>query len=260
MCNRCSGKSKQDVWNVVDGDEGAGKTTLSVCCAYYMAHKLGRKFTNDNILFNVDKLIEIGTKTEKNVLILDECVFGGLSGDAMTKIGKKLVKFAMISRKKNHVIFLNVPKFFKLNEYIMVDRSMALLHVYARGGVQLGRFVYFNKKKKEYLVTTYRKNRRRDYSKLYQIRGSFPDALKKIIDEKKYDEEKDKAILSLGEEEVSAKEQIREFKMHILKVLKELKIKLPNKHLEKLLLVTERTIQLYNLKNKGLRTRKPILI
>ena len=198
MVKRCSGIHKLDNWIVVDGDEGYGKSTMSFLCAYYMAEKLGREFTTKQIFFDPDKFIEYGTKTNEQVMVLDESVFGGLSGDAMTKIGKKLIKFAMVIRKKRHCIFLNIPKFFKLNEYLMVDRSIALIHVYARGGTQLGRFVYFSNTQKEKLFWEYKRKRARKYKTFYTLRGSFPDALKKVIDEKEYDKKKDAAILSFG--------------------------------------------------------------
>ena len=150
------------------------------------------------IFFNPDDFIEYGTRTKEQVIILDESVFGGLSGDAMTKIGKKLIKFAMVIRKKKHVIFLNIPKFFKLNEYLMIDRSTALIHVYARRGTQLGRFVYFTKTGKEKLFYGYRKTKTRKYKTLYTFRGTFPNALDLIIDEKEYDRKKDEAILQFG--------------------------------------------------------------
>jgi len=169
MIERCSGKHKLDNWVVIDGDEGFGKSTMSVCCAYYMAQKLKRPFGVEQIFFDPDSFIEYGTKTKEQVIILDESVFGGLSGDAMTKIGKKLIKFAMIIRKKRHVIFLNIPKFFKLNEYLMVDRSVGLIHVYARSGTQLGRFVYFTNTQKEKLYYGYKKTKTRKYKTLYTL-------------------------------------------------------------------------------------------
>lgn len=211
MIKRCSGKNKLDNWIVVDGDEGFGKSTMSICCAYYMAYKLERPFSCEQIFFDPDSFIEYGTKTKEQVIILDESVFGGLSGDAMTKIGKKLIKFAMIIRKKKHVIFLNIPKFFKLNEYLMVDRSTALIHVYARKGTKLGRFVYFTNTGKEKLYYGYRKTKTRKYKSLYSFRGTFPDALGIIIDEKEYDRKKDEAILKFGAiEEVDKAEMIKE--------------------------------------------------
>ena len=198
MIKRSSGKSKLDNWIVIDGDEGFGKSTMSVCCAYYMAQKLKRPFGVEQIFFDPDKFIEYGTKTKEQVLILDESVFGGLSGDAMTKIGKKLIKFSMVIRKKKHVVFLNIPKFFKLNEYLMVDRAVALIHVYARGGTKLGRFVYFTNTQKEKLFYGYKKSRIRKYKTLYTLRGTFPDALGLLINEKEYDKKKDEAILLFG--------------------------------------------------------------
>ena len=252
MVKRCSGIHKLDNWIVVDGDEGYGKSTMSFLCAYYMAEKLGREFTTKQIFFDPDKFIEYGTKTNEQVMVLDESVFGGLSGDAMTKIGKKLIKFAMVIRKKRHCIFLNIPKFFKLNEYLMVDRSICLIHVYARGGTQLGRFVYFSNTQKEKLFWEYKRKRARKYKTFYTLRGSFPDALKKVIDEKEYDKKKDAAILSFGAGEESRKDSKQELFKKLFELNKEKGIKVLGKEYAKLLNVCEDTITAYK---KGCRDK-----
>ena len=252
MIERCSGKHKLDNWLVIDGDEGFGKSTMSVCCAYYMAQKLKRPFGVEQIFFDPDSFIEYGTKTKEQVIILDESVFGGLSGDAMTKIGKKLIKFAMIIRKKRHVIFLNIPKFFKLNEYLMVDRSVGLIHVYARSGTQLGRFVYFTNTQKEKLYYGYKKTKTRKYKTLYTLRGTFPDALGDIIDEKEYDRKKDAAILSFGAGEEDRKDSKQELFKKLFELNKEKGIKVLGKEYAKLLNVCEDTITAYK---KGCRDK-----
>lgn len=200
-------KNKLDCLMLVDGDEGYGKSTISGEMGYYVAYKLGRKFSYENFFFNIDKLIEYATKTEKQVIIWDEAALGGLAMEWGNKLQQKLIKLLMISRKKNHFYFFNIPKFFKLNEYIVVDRATALIHVYARQEIQRGRFVYFRKQSKEKLFFDWRKARKRSYKINYNFRGSFPDALSKIIDINKYDANKDEAIMSIDSSDgISRKE------------------------------------------------------
>jgi len=250
MIKRSSGKNKMDNWIVVDGDEGLGKSTMSVACAYYVAQKMGRDFDVSKVFFDPDTLIEYGTKTKEQVLILDESVFGGLSGDAATKLGKKLIKFSMVIRKKKHFIFLNIPKFFKLNEYLMVDRSVALIHVYARGGTQLGRFVYLSDKKKEYLFHAYRKSKKRDYKKYYTFRGSFPNVLGKILDEKEYDKKKDDAILAFGSlDEINKGNYRMECFERLSELNKEKNLGITQKKIGELFDVTRQTIANYTKKS-----------
>lgn len=258
MCKRCSENSQMDNWVVVDGDEGTGKSTMSIECAYYVAQKLGRKFDINNIFFDPEEMIKFGTSTTDQVIVMDESVLGGLSGDAITKIGKRLVKFAMIVRKKRHFIFLNIPKFFKLNEYLMVDRSVGLIHVYARRGTQLGRFVYFSQKAKEKLYYGYKKSKRRDYKMNYVFRGSFPNALGKIIDEDKYDKKKDETIEKFGKEEDKKKENLKfDLYCNLLKKDKELKVKRPTKEYAEMLGVDRTLISKYNTKLKDMYRYQP---
>ena len=102
----------------------------------------------------------------------------------------------MIARKKRHFIVICIPKFFKLNEYLVVDRSIGLLHVYARNEIERGRFVYYGKSNKEKLFYNWRRTKQRNYKRYYDFRGSFLEYLPKVIDEKAYEDKKDDAIMN----------------------------------------------------------------
>ena len=80
---------------------------------------------------------------------------------------------------------------------MIVDRAIGLIHVYSRDETEIGRFVYFKKKNKEKLFYDWKRNRFRSYKKFYSFRGTFPDALSKLIDEDAYDKAKDAAIMSI---------------------------------------------------------------
>jgi dephospho-CoA kinase len=200
MINRSTGKKHMDNLIVIDGDEGIGKSTLSVYLANYYASKTGRPFSVDNIFFDIHKLIKFAQTTEDQIIIWDEAALGGLSTEHAKQHQVNLTKLLMTARKKRHFWIFNIPKFFKLNEYILVDRAIALIHVYARREIHAGRFCYYKKKAKERLFYDRIRTRQRNYYKYMSFWGTFPNCLTKIIDETEYDRKKDEAIASIGNE------------------------------------------------------------
>ncbi len=201
MIDRCTGNNKFDNVIIVDGDEGYGKTNLSVAGAYYMSWKTKRPFSVANIFFDPEKFIEFAGKTKEQIIVFDEAALIALASDWQNKMQKKMVKFLMAARKKKHIYFFNVPKFFRLNEYLVIDRAIALIHVYARREKELGRFVYFTKKKKNELYYEVKRSKRRNYKGFYNFHGTFPESLSKLIDEDKYEAMKDQVIANLSIDE-----------------------------------------------------------
>ena len=125
---------------ICSGDEGQGKTNIVAGMCYYVAFKTGRKYGIDNIFFDLDKLIAFASGTEQQIIHWDEGALGGLSMQWWKKNQQKFIQLLMIARKKRHFIIICIPKFYKLNEYIVVDRSIALIHVYSRENIHKGRF------------------------------------------------------------------------------------------------------------------------
>ena len=199
--DRCTGKRKLDNLIIIDGDEGFGKTTLAVSLAYYVHHETKRPFDVNHIFFDLEKLINFAKSTEDQIIIWDEAALGGLSTQWHSKKQQKLIQLLMVARKKRHFFIFNIPKFFKLAEYILVDRAICLVHVYARHELELGRFCYFKKKSKELLYYDRIRSKARNYNKFMDFWGTFSNALPKLIDEDAYDKKKDKAIMSIGEDD-----------------------------------------------------------
>lgn len=214
MIERCTGKRKMDNLLIVDGDEGYGKSTFATQVAYYFSHKTGRPFSVNNMFFNIDKLIDTAVSSKDQIFVWDEAALGGLSVQWQSKIQQKLVQLLMVARKKRHFFIFNIPKFFKLNEYILVDRAIAMVHVYARQEKELGRFVYYNKKSKEYLYYNFRKKRERAYKKFKTFRGTFPNVMGELIDEDAYDRKKDRAIMSIAKDAETNKWKIKYLKLY----------------------------------------------
>lgn len=219
MATRTLGKSEQDNVVLIDGDEGSGKTTIASLIAYYMAFVTKRELSIDNVFFDLDKLIDFAMKTEKQIIWWDEGALGGLASEWWMKNQKRFMKLLMISRKRRHFFIICIPKFFKLNEYFVVDRSIALIHTYVDKGINIGRFVYFTKAKKEYLYYDWKKSRKRSYRNHYDFRGRFTNTLGKVINEKLYDKKKDSAIMNMdkGEEKRSVESLQKEFRQKVVK-------------------------------------------
>jgi len=186
---------------LIDGDEGQGKSNLAAAIGYYMAYTCKRPWSIKNIFFNLDDLIDFAIKTDEQIIIWDEGALGGLASEWWNKNQKKFLKLLMVARKKKHFWVICIPKFFKLNEYFVIDRSIALIHVYSRDNIQKGRFCYFNKSKKEKLYYDWKRKRMRSYKKWKGEWGTFSEALPIVLDEAEYDAMKTKAILDLGNEE-----------------------------------------------------------
>lgn len=189
-------KKKFDHLIIYDGDEGIGKTTKAVADAYYLAQMTGKNFTVENVFFDLDKMMKFAAENEQQVILWDEAALGALSDDHHNKMQKKLIQILMVARKKGHFWLFCIPKFFKLRDYIVLDRSIGLVHVYSPDDEHRGCFAYFGKVKKNNLYHFIKKNKYRDY-KRYDFLGRFVDVTNKdLIDWDAYEKKKDEAILS----------------------------------------------------------------
>lgn len=199
MINRVIHKTnKKDTLLLIEGGEGEGKTNLAFQIAYLVKDKTGRDFTTKNIFYSAEKLVNFAKNTTGQIIVYDEPALDMLGGEWWKKEQMDLVKLLMMARKNRHFLIFNITKFYKFNEYIVVDRSIGLIHVYSRNEIEPGHFVYIKKKAVEFLFNSYKSSKRRDYRKYSSLRGTFPDFVKGIIDMEQYERDKDKAILSVG--------------------------------------------------------------
>ncbi len=210
MLLRCSQKNpKRDAVLLCEGEEGQGKTTLSVAIGYYAAEKLKRKFNHTRVFFDLNKMIDFLKNSENEIAIWDEPALHAMSTDTGTKIVRNLTRLLMMARKKRHFIIINLAYFNKFNDYIVWQRPLGMIHVYSRREVQAGRFIYIRKRKLEHLWQDWRRRRRRNYKKWCskRVRGTFPDVMNpeyknnvlSDFDMDFYEKEKDDAIAAIGE-------------------------------------------------------------
>jgi len=247
MVNRMTGKKKFDNLVLIDGDEGYGKSNLEAYIGAYVSSKTGRALTLANVFFDLDRLLEFAMHTEEQIILWDEGALGGLANEWWNKNQKKFLKLLMVARKRRHFWVICIPKFFKLNEYLVIDRSIGLIHAYAKDELEIGRFAYFGKKRKEQLYHDWRKSKQRNYGKFSNFRGRFPEALPKVFDEVKYDRKKDIAIMSMDKEEEKKTPSTikKEFAMKIIEKWMEKGVKMTQKEQADYFEVDERTIRNY---------------
>jgi hypothetical protein len=202
---------------LMDGDEGYGKSTFAQAIGYYLAKETGRPFDVKNIFFDIQNMAEFAAHTEEQIIVWDEAALGGLSTEWQNKTQRKLIQLLMTARKKRHFWIFLIPKFFKLNEYIAVDRSIALVHVYSADHMTRGNFSFYAKRKKNKVYETYKSSRKRVYNK-FDFVGKFTNTTN-LIDQEAYNAKKDIAIQSIfgSEDNISktrAKQIILQYKMY----------------------------------------------
>ena len=193
-------KHERDSLFICDGSEGDGKTTLSISLGYYLAWKLGKPFSVDNVFFDVEKMMKFASENEAQIIIYDEACLMAMATSWQNKIQQKLIKVLMMARKKKHFFFFNIPKFRKLNEYI-VDRAIGLVHVYSPDMIKQGHFVYFKKDQKDWLYENQKERGKKTYKMGWSFRGSFSNP-KNLIDNVEYEKRKDEAIRSIFKDDV----------------------------------------------------------
>jgi len=191
---RAAKKRKLDAVIIIDGDEGFGKTGISILCAYYIAQQTGREFTLKNVFFDPKEVIQFINSTKKQIIVWDEAALGGLASGWQSKVQQMLIQTLMTCRYRQHIIFFNVPKFYRLNLYFVTDRALGLIHVYSRDGIKAGKFTYYQKDRLEAMMGYWQGKKIKPYKKftIGRLRGGFVDAFNTgIINEEEYDKKKD---------------------------------------------------------------------
>lgn len=220
---------KRDIWILIDGDEGSGKTNTAVYLLYYFHCMTGREFTLDRFYFDSDEMFEWVKDNENGLICWDEATLGGLSTEWASRSQINLLKFAMTGRKKHHIFILNVPRFNKLKEDLRKDRIHALIHMdTGKQGTDYGHFVYLTRRGIKALNRAYEKNKMKPYARCAQKYGGFycstriPYVMPNLIDEVEYERKKDKAISEIGSKKENSSDKKRiEFEAKMYAFMKE---------------------------------------
>lgn len=204
-------KTKWDNLIIIDGMERGGKTTMAKTIAYYIAHTKKIPFSVDNAFFDQNELMNFATNNTEQIIIWDEAAIGGQSNQWYQTLQQKLNTMLMLTGKYRHTYIFIIPSFFRLNRYLAIDRSIALIHIYTPDLITRGLFSAYNTTQKNYIYNSYKKTE--SYGKNPSFRGRFTiKNTETIWDEEIYEKKKDEAIRKFINQELDPRKNIKAFK------------------------------------------------
>lgn len=169
---------------VVDGNEGAGKSLLTM----QMAKWCDPTLTLDRIVFTPRDFKNAVIEAKPYQAVVYDEAYTGLSSRAtMSLINRTLITMLAEIRQRNLFVFIVLPNFFDLDKYVALWRSRALIHVYTGNNFQRGFFGFYNVDKKKQLYMLGKKFY--NYSKpIPNFRGRFTNHY--VVDEQLYRKKK----------------------------------------------------------------------
>lgn len=143
-------RSDDDKFILIDGREGAGKSSL----ALQIASCLDPNFNIDKICFSGEdfsKAVKSLDRRKADALVLDESYRAVGSRNVMSSVNKAMVALGTEMRQLNLFVIIVLPSFFDLDKYYGIWRSDFLIHVYMRKDGRRGVYMIFTFKKKKKL-------------------------------------------------------------------------------------------------------------
>ena len=206
--SRADQLKKRDLWILLDGREGTGKSNLAVYIAYFYSCLLGREFSTANIYFSARDLVNDAKRQSEKIFIWDEAVVAGMAYEWFNKEQTDLIKFGLMGRVRHHIIIYCIPSMSKLKDYLKFERPHLIIHSYAKqNGEYDGDILVFNEKAIPKMMEEERKNKikyidlKNVFLNGYGFHTRVPYVFDKLdcIDVQLYNLKKDRAILSIGE-------------------------------------------------------------
>ena len=147
-------KKDRDFVLVIDGEEGSGKSVLTMQIAKF----LDSSFNLENVCFNSTQFIERLKKAPRfSCIVLDEAFNSANSRASLTEVNRSLIGVATEMRQRNLFVLIVIPSFFDLDRYFALWRCKSLIHVYFNKKGGRGKYIIFPKSKKKYLYLTGKK-------------------------------------------------------------------------------------------------------
>lgn len=172
---------------VIDGEEGAGKSVLAMQIAKFIDPSFN---LNDMSWDGLTFVKSIMDSKQHKVKVFDEAFTGLSARKSLSQINNMITSLIMEMRQRNLFVIIVLPTVFMLDPYIAKFRARSVIHVYTKKGKR-GRFVVFNKRKKNVLIDKGKKTYSYNYPKT-GFYGRFTD--KYTVDEAKYRELKSLAL------------------------------------------------------------------
>lgn len=138
---------RSDMFIIIDGPVGSGKTTLSFQCARYF----DPTFNLSRVVFSVDDFLNALIRAEPGqAVVFDEAIIVN-SRSALTDFNKKVIVAMTQIRSKGLYIFFNIPSVFDLDRNLVLNRCHLLLHCFQDKFGDRGKFCVFDKDKMKML-------------------------------------------------------------------------------------------------------------
>jgi len=138
---------RSDMFVIVDGPVGSGKSTLSFQCAKYF----DPTFNLSRVVFSVDDFLQaLINALPGQAVVFDEAIIVN-SRSALTEFNKKVIVAMTQIRSKGLYIFFNIPSLFDLDRNLVLNRCHLLLHCYQDSFGDRGKFCVFDKNKMKFL-------------------------------------------------------------------------------------------------------------
>jgi len=138
---------RSDLFIIIDGPVGSGKTTLSFQCARYF----DPTFDLSRVVFGVDDFLKVLVNaTPGQAVVFDEAIIVN-SRSALTEFNKKVIIAMTQIRSKGLYIFFNIPSLFDLDRNLVLNRCHLLLHCYQDHFGDRGKYCVFDKDKMKFL-------------------------------------------------------------------------------------------------------------
>lgn len=148
-------KKNRDRVYVVFGLERGGKSTWTFQQAKYIDHS----FNTKRICFTPEQFLDqIRHAPEGSVIVFDEAFRGFSSKSSLSKVNKILVQGLMEVGRRNLIIFIVLPAFSLLENYVAIHRSHALFYIYERKDLSYRGWRCYNRKKKRIIYFKSKKN------------------------------------------------------------------------------------------------------
>jgi hypothetical protein len=178
---------RSDLFVIIDGPVGSGKSTLSFQCARYF----DPTFDLSRVVFSVDEFLRvIIDATPGQAVVFDEAIIVN-SRSALTEFNKKVIIAMTQIRSKGLYIFFNIPSVFDLDRNLVLNRCHLLLHCFQDTFGDRGRYLSFDHDKLKILYLKGKRLYSYGYPKanfFAQFREYFP------LDRLEYEKKKQKEI------------------------------------------------------------------
>ena len=232
-----------DNFFVIVGGVGTGKTKFAFTLMDYM---LKGQISLKNIGIGehgcLKKLVEA---KQNDIILLDDASGLFMSSEHNKTAQKKAIKILHLCRDKNLTIFLTAPDLFRLNPYLILDRTTAVIKTYLTPDtLQRGNFVLYGTAKVKSLYLNGKKQGRFPEYPEPDIFGKFTDF--KIDFEQAYKQKKQRALdLLLNDKTITHKADMKPIIMDMLRNNLKLSSPVSLKALSGVFDVSDRTLFYY---------------